>query len=198
MSIDFEKIEVGYMQENCYIVIDTDSKEGVIIDPGADALKISEWIDKNGIKVKYILLTHGHYDHTGAVDDLLSNYQVPLLMNKKDYDMIETNADVFGKINSQKPKRFINDGDEIYLGSSVIKCISTPGHSAGGMCFLTNDLLFAGDTLFYSSMGRWDLPGGDYNTLMNSIRNKLLVLPENTKVMPGHGPNTLIKNEKRY
>ncbi|GAA0177284.1 MBL fold metallo-hydrolase [Clostridium sediminicola] len=198
MSIDFEKIEVGYMQENCYIVIDTDSKEGVIIDPGADALKISEWIDKNGINVKYILLTHGHYDHTGAVDDLLSNYQVPLLMNKKDYDMIETNADVFGKINSQKPERFINDGDEIYLGSSVIKCISTPGHSAGGMCFLTNDLLFAGDTLFYSSMGRWDLPGGDYNTLMNSIRNKLLVLPENTKVMPGHGPNTLIKNEKRY
>lgn len=197
MSIEFVKIEVGYMQENCYIVLDNDTKEGVIIDPGTDADKISDWIEQNGIKVKYVLLTHGHYDHTDAVDELITNYNIPFLMNKKDYEMIVNNTQVFGKITSKTPERFIKDGDEINIGKNAIKCISTPGHSEGGMCFFIDDLLFAGDTLFCSSVGRWDLPGGDYNTLMNSIVDKLFVLPENTKVMPGHGPNTTIKNEKR-
>lgn len=196
MGAEFKKIEVGYLQENCYILIDCETKDAVIIDPGDEGARLSKEIDNMDVNVKSILLTHGHVDHTGAVDYLRSYYKTTLFMNKKDYEMIMNNTEVFGKITTDIPERFIEDGDEIHIGNTVINCISTPGHSPGGMCYLVHDLLFAGDTLFCSSVGRWDLPGGNYGTLMDSIRTKLLVLPDHTKVMTGHGPNTTIKNEK--
>ncbi|SHH38572.1 MBL fold metallo-hydrolase [Clostridium grantii] len=196
MSIKFETLEVGYLQENCYIVYDESSLEGVVIDPGDEENKIIATIEKIGVDVKYILLTHGHMDHTGAAEALLYKYNVPLLMNEEDYKFIKDNTQVFGEFKKYSTESFLKDKDEVIIGSSKIKCIETPGHSPGGICFLVDDYLFSGDTMFMSNIGRWDLPGGNYSTLVSSLRNKLYVLPEEIRVMPGHGPYTFIKAEK--
>jgi glyoxylase-like metal-dependent hydrolase (beta-lactamase superfamily II) len=196
MSIKYKKVEVGYLQENCYIVYEKESLEGIVIDPGDEENKIISFIERLNIDVKYIVLTHGHMDHTGAVEGLLSKYNVPLLMNEADYKLIKEKTEVFGQFKEYSTDKFLKDNEEIIVGSSKIKCIETPGHSPGGMCYLVDKYLFSGDTMFMENIGRWDLPGGSYSSLISSLRNKLYILPEEIEVMPGHGPNTFIKDEK--
>ena len=187
-------LPVGYLGANCYIVMDEESKECFILDPGGDANIIENEISKLEANVKFILLTHAHRDHMEAVEELYKLYEPKVLMHKEEEKYMELDNYVYGKMS--KIYNFVDDGEELYLGKKSIKCIYTPGHTKGGMCFLIEDNLFTGDTLFNGSIGRTDFIGGDFNEIINSIQNKLMNLPNNTKVFPGHGPSSTVIYEK--
>ena len=167
----------GMLQENCYVIVDEESKELAIIDPGSESERLSQAIDNLGGKPKYILLTHGHDDHVA------------------DEELIGKDKTVFGSI--RKSDKNVEDGDEIILGKSEIKVIHTPGHTPGGVCYLVDNKLFSGDTLFQGSVGRSDFIGGNHTELINSIKSKLVPLGSGVEVYPGHGPMSTIGYEER-
>jgi hydroxyacylglutathione hydrolase len=201
-SILFKKLPVGKFLTNCYIIADDASKEAAVIDPADDFQTIKQFIEMHNLKVKYILLTHAHGDHILALPELKAYTNAPIGLNIGDEDMlsnaninmsgeftrvpIETNADFY-----------LKDGDVLELGMTKVRIIHTPGHTKGGTCILFEKELMSGDTLFARGIGRTDLYGGSYNTLMNSIKTKLFILPEDTNVHPGHGSSTTILSEKR-
>ncbi|WP_139904400.1 MBL fold metallo-hydrolase [Clostridium thermarum] len=194
------RIPAGPLATNCYILIDEETKETAVIDPGGEAEKLIATLERNEAKVKYILLTHGHFDHTGAVMDLKNKYKAPVYVTKEDYDMIHSVAsELFnmegydGSINN-----FIYEATVFELGSTKIKCITTPGHTPGGVCFYFDNILISGDTLFNGSVGRTDFVGANHRILINSIKTKLMDLPEDTVVLPGHGEETTIGREKQF
>lgn len=189
-----KRIPAGVYAANCFILVDEDTKEAAIVDPGGDAEDLIEAIIKAEAKVKYILLTHGHMDHTGAVLQLKEKYKVPVYINKKDYDLMENGEYIYGNIGNTD--RFLDEGDIFKIGNIEIKCFCTPGHTPGGVCFLAESSVLTGDTLFAGSIGRTDLAGGDYDTIISSIKNKLMVLPDDTTVLPGHGPQSSIGRER--
>jgi hydroxyacylglutathione hydrolase len=190
-------IAVGMFAANCYFIMDEDTKETAVIDPGGDSEDLIEILDKMGALVKFILLTHGHADHTGAITEISSKYNVPIYINEKDQELMFNNAYMFGSIKGDNTLiKNICDDDKLCIGSTEISTVETPGHTPGGVCFIVEDNIFTGDTLFYGSVGRTDLPGGSYNTLISSIKTKLLVMPDNYTVLPGHGPKSTIKIEK--
>ncbi len=195
-----KRIPAGVYAANCYILIDEASKECAVIDPGGDAEDLVSFINEANVKVKYILLTHGHADHTGAVGNLSELYCVQAHINKYDGMYIANGEFMFGPLKYKGGiVELVMDleQDKVFkLGSLEIKCIETPGHTPGGICFLVGDKLFTGDTLFLRSIGRTDLSGGDFNTLIDSIKNRLLILNPETVVYPGHGPQTTIKYER--
>ena len=186
---------VGSYEANCYIIKDETSKEIAVIDPGANSGLLINEIEKLNGNVKYILLTHAHADHTGAVEDLVERFKAPVYINQKDEALIVKGEYMFEKITVDG---FIKDGDFFNIGDIKIKCIETPGHTPGGVCFYTPGYLFSGDTLFAQSIGRTDFAGGDFDEIIDSIKTKLFSLPEETRVFPGHGPETSIQNEKKY
>lgn len=194
---------MGAMGANCYLYACMESKKAALIDPGADGKRIYRWVLEKGLKVDYILLTHGHVDHIGAVDELRE------LLGKVAVGIHAGDAGMFtdGKLNLssyfgqglvlQKADFLLQDGQELVIGNQILKVISTPGHSPGGVCFLSSEGLFSGDTLFAGSIGRTDFPGGSSGQLLKGIKEKLLILPEDTRVLPGHGEETTIGEEKR-
>ena len=184
----------GQIQENCYIIMDEESKEIAIIDPGDDGYKIKSVIDSMGGIPKFILLTHGHFDHVGATEEIADEYNIPFYINKLEEQYINV-YDVFGRI--RKADGYLSDGDKVYLGKKQIISIYTPGHSKGELSYLVDGNLFSGDALFSGSVGRSDFEGGNAEELINSIKTKLAVLDEDTKVYPGHGPSSTIGIEKR-
>ncbi|AYD39856.1 MBL fold metallo-hydrolase [Clostridium fermenticellae] len=190
--MDIKSFAVGVYLANCYIITDDQKKETVVIDPGGDGELLSKEITGS---LKYILLTHGHADHTGAVAYLKDKFNAPVYMNEKDYKMIECGTFMYGDI-AKKVDKFIDDHDSFKIGNKIIKCIYTPGHTPGGMSFLVDNIIFTGDTLFLSSIGRTDFDGGDYDAIINSIKQKLMVLPDETIVCPGHGPKSSIGSER--
>ena len=167
------KIPVGYLEANCYIMFDQDSKDAVIIDPGDEAEKIILAIVKEKLKPLVLLNTHNHFDHTGA------NNEIKQKLNIKIY----------------RPEK--NEETKNFGSLPEVKFLLTPGHTRDGLCILAEGHLFSGDTLFASSVGRTDLAGGDFSQLMNSIKTKILTLPDDTIVHPGHGPDTTIEAEKK-
>ena len=173
-------IKVGDLQTNCYIVIDEKSREAVVIDPGDEASKILSAI--KDLKVRYIILTHGHPDHFGAMDVLKKATRAPLLMNSEDGWFF-------------KPDQELREGDEIRFGELVFKVLHTPGHSKGGICLYSDGFLFSGDTLFSQGCGRIDLPGGSREEMEKSLK-RLASLPDETQVFPGHDELTTIREEK--
>ncbi len=194
---------VGYLDTNCYIVSDGADRETVVIDPGAEAEAVLKHIEKNGLDVKAILITHGHNDHIGALHELNSRLNVPMLIHEKEAD--------YARVPLSDRKRFapgetvttfltLEEGDEIRFGDSVLRTLHTPGHTPGGACYYSeNDrICFSGDTLFSDGVGRTDFDGGDSRALMNSIRMKLLTMPDNVRIYPGHGPSSTIGAERRY
>ena len=192
-----KSVAVGAYQENTYFLIDEITKEAVIFDPGAQAELIFNIIERLNIKPKMILLTHGHFDHVGAVKEIKNKYEIPFYISKEDEDMRKIDDSLFGEI--PKVDGYLEDGDKLIFGNGKeIKVITTPGHTPGGICFLCEDILITGDTLFNGSIGRTDFTGGDFNTLISSIKNKLLGLGDNTKVYPGHGAESTIGYEKRH
>lgn len=189
-------IPAGIYDANCYILEDEESKQCAVIDPGgAPEILINEIKKIDGI-VKFILLTHGHADHTGAVVQLRNEYKCPVFINQKDFEYINKGVDVYGRP-EENGDSFLKDGELLSFGAINVKVIETPGHTPGGVSFLIGGAVFTGDTLFYGSIGRTDFAGGDYNELITSIKTKLVPLPDDTVVYPGHGPKSSIGFEKK-
>ena len=193
--------EVGPVDCNCYILFDEDSKEGIIIDAGGNADLILKSINENEIDVKHILCTHGHFDHLIALAELRQTISAPISIHENDkelYENMHVQSLMFGL--DLKPNPVINhsltDGEEISWSKYKIKVIHTPGHTQGGVCFLVENNLFSGDTLFEESIGRTDLPGGSLKQLLNSVKERILILPDDTIVYPGHGEKTTVLHEK--
>lgn len=189
-----KRIPVGVYSANCFILVDEETKETAIIDPGGDAEDLIKAVTNMEAKVKYILLTHGHMDHTGAVVQLKDEYKVPVCVNEKDYEFMENGEYVYSSIG--KVDKFLNEGDIFKIGNIEIKCFHTPGHTPGGICFLVENSVFTGDTLFAGSIGRTDFAGGDFDTIISSIKNKLMILSDDITVLPGHGPQSSIGRER--
>ncbi len=195
------KNTVGIMGVNCYILGDKDN--ALIIDPGSNADKISDVLNENGITAKYIVLTHCHFDHILAVEELMEKLGVKLIACQVEKEnLLRTDINYTNRY-SKKPVElkadlYVKEGDMIESGTFKFKVIETPGHTSGSMCLYCAEekILVSGDTLFYSSVGRCDLATGDETALVSSIKNKLFTLPENVVVLPGHGENTLIGFEK--
>ncbi len=191
-------IPTGMLQANTYLVCDETSRLGFIVDLGGYSRELKNIIEKNDIQIQYIVLTHGHGDHIGGVQEHLRDFpDAKVVCSRAEEKMLldpELNeAHHFGpeKV-SFKPDILVDDGDTLTVGNMTMKFIMTPGHTEGGMCILVDDVLFSGDTLFCRSIGRTDLAGGDFRTIMESIKKKLFLLPDETQVLPGHmGPTTI-------
>lgn len=199
MEYKIMKLVVGQLQENCFILFD-ENKDAFIVDPGASSEVIIEAIEKNSLNIKYILLTHGHFDHVGAVATLAKKFKAPIYLSKKDRKFLESPREVrassFGmEIEAADVDVFVKDGDEIPFSDSIIKVIETPGHTLGSVCYLFNNYLFAGDTLFNGSIGRTDFPESDHALMIESLK-KLKELDDDIYVLSGHGPESQISYEK--
>lgn len=196
---------LGEVQTNCYFVFREDTKDCVIVDPAAEPERIEELIQKMELKPGAILLTHGHFDHIMAVDAVRERYQIPVYAAEAERNTLaDESYNMAAMIGvsalSVQADHWLRDGDEIELLGQMVRCLLTPGHTEGGMCyyFPKAGILFSGDTLFRESVGRTDFPGGSMSVLIRSIREKLFVLPEAVQVYPGHGLITSIQNEKMF
>ena len=192
------KYVAGAYRTNVYLVYDEETKEAFIVDPGYEFPKIYDDIQTFGLKPMCILLTHGHGDHTGGIGLLKKTYpDIKLIASAKERKFLYNRSFSLGK-GGIRADIEVSDGDELEIGNIKLKFISTPGHTPGGMCILMDDILFSGDTLFRMSVGRTDLPGGDEKTLLSSVKEKLMILPDETVVLPGHMEETTIGIERRY
>lgn len=194
-------ITAGPLGVNCYLIGCEKTNAGAVIDPGDDAPVILDVIKKNNLDINYIMLTHGHVDHLAHLSKLKDEIETEFLMHQKDTFLLKglfAQALMFGLPNPGKPTpdRLINDGEEISLGELKIKVLHTPGHSPGSVTYFVEDKLFVGDLIFAGSIGRTDLPKGDYQTLIKSVETKIFTLPDETIIYPGHGPETTVGTEK--
>ncbi|MBI2850656.1 MAG: MBL fold metallo-hydrolase [Chloroflexi bacterium] len=196
-----ERLFLGAYVANCYVVWDEANQEAMIIDPGAGASEILKWLAEQGLKVKLIVLTHRHPDHIGAVKELKDATGAELAIHADDAprprgDRPPSLSPSFGGQPLPTPDRLLKDDDTIKVGSVRLKVIHTPGHTQGGICLLLDGILLSGDTLFNGSVGRSDMPGGNGQQLIDAIMTKLMTLPDDTLVLPGHGPETTIGAER--
>lgn len=197
------KMVVGEIEANCYILGCAVTKEGAIIDPGGSAEAIKSAVEEMRLTISAIVNTHGHVDHISANADIKEATGADLLIHEYDAGMLtdpvaNLSSLACRPVVSPPADRHLVDGDRVKVGSLVLTVIHTPGHTSGGICLAAPGYVFSGDTLFAGSIGRTDFPGGSLELLIHSIRAKLLVLPDTTAVLPGHGPNTTIKNEKKW
>lgn len=198
----FEGIPVGPMGVNCYIVGCEETKEGAVIDPGDDGRRIMAKAAQLGLKIKSIILTHGHFDHIMALDEVKEATGAQIMIHREDAGMLvdgrQNLSNMMGRPQSfSKADIELREGDTVKVGKVELRVLHTPGHTLGGICLVADGLVIAGDTLFEGSIGRSDFPGGSHGTLINSIKTKLLALPDETWVYPGHGPATTIGFERK-
>ena len=201
---NIRSLTVGIVATNCYLVWNKATGEGVLIDPGDEAERICSAIAEERVKLKAILLTHGHFDHILVAEELKDKYEVPLYASKAEKEMLENPQwNLSGMDEGVTLPEYIpvQDGDKLELLGKEWQVISTPGHTKGSVCyFVPGEIpyLFSGDTLFYESYGRTDLYGGSEVEIKKSIKEKLFCLPDETLVYPGHEEATTIANEKQY
>lgn len=181
---------VGMLLTNCYVVGQVETREAMVIDPGTDreteAKKILKEIESNGFKIKYIVNTHGHPDHTGGNKIFREATDAPILIHEYDAPMLK----------GPFADKLLHDGDSVQVEGIVLRVLHTPGHSPGSITLIGNDVVFTGDTLFTGSIGRYDLPGGSLKEIKKSL-TKLMILPDHMKVYPGHGPTSTIGEERK-
>ena len=197
-----KKIVVGRLATNCYLVICEQSKESIVIDPGGEPDDIASYCKDNELVVKYIVNTHGHWDHIDANKELKKMTAASIMIHKDDANkLLEADANLSlytgEECTSPEANILLQEGDIIEFGKESLQVLHTPGHSPGGISLLGPGLVFTGDALFAGSVGRTDLPGGSMEILIKTIRENLLNLPDETIVLPGHGPETTIGEEKR-
>ncbi len=198
-----KELVVGPLMANCFICGCSKTKEAVVIDPGGDANTILLSLADSKLKAKYIINTHGHFDHVSANGKMKDATGADILIHPLDAPMLEklsSNAAFFGVSveNSPPCDQTLEEGDTVSFGDITLKVIHTPGHTPGGISLYTNGVVFVGDTLFAGSIGRTDFPGGDFNTLISSIKTKLFKMEDDIRVFSGHGPETSIGTEKRH
>jgi glyoxylase-like metal-dependent hydrolase (beta-lactamase superfamily II) len=195
-----ERLALGPLQTNCWLASDDAGGPVLVIDPGGDARVLMDSID--GREVAGVVLTHGHFDHLGAVAEVIAATGAPLAIHKADAEGITdpagTGGALFGFEETAPPAdRVLADGDVVEAGELRLSVLHTPGHTPGSICLLGEGHLFSGDTLFKLGVGRTDFPGGSARELRDSIRDRLAPLPDDTQVHPGHGPDTTIDHERR-
>lgn len=196
-----ERIPAGVYAANCYVITCEETGKAAIIDPGGDAKDILKFIENQQLELSFILLTHGHGDHIGGVADILSLKKVPVYIHREDaYLLADADKNLSSFMSGPKIEveadRLLEDQEIIELGKLKLKILHTPGHTLGSICIFVEDVVFTGDTLFANSIGRTDLEGGSFKSIIQSILLKLFTLPDETKVMPGHGPASTISIEK--
>lgn len=197
-----DTLVVGPLQVNCYIVACERTKQALVIDPGDEGERILRALTASGLQLKTVVNTHGHFDHVGGNGLLVEATGAELLIHAADAPLLAKAGQHAAKYGlpasaSPEPSRTLAGGEALTVGELAVGVIHTPGHTPGGISLLVEGHLFAGDTLFAGSVGRTDLPGGSFETLEASIRDRLYVLPDATVVHPGHGPDTTIGREKR-
>lgn len=200
-----KQLVVGPFASNCFVVGSEKTGEGMVIDPGADAGTILKAVENLKLSIALIVATHNHVDHVGALRPVKDATGAPYAVHEADAESLVPAA--FGRMlgvvvggsikSAPKPDRLLRDGDTIEVGDLQFKVLHTPGHTPGGISLLCDHVVFSGDTLFNFGIGRTDLAGGSYESLMDSIARKLLVLPDETVVYPGHGPKTTIGMERK-
>lgn len=196
-------VVVGVWMVNCWFLVNEDTKEALVFDPGDEAERILDYVNQKGWKVSAILLTHGHSDHIAAVNELRQKTKASVYAYEAEKEMLlDMRLNMSDTMTSGgvtvEPDKLLHDGQDLTLSGIQLKVIHTPGHTPGGCCFYCEEAgcLFAGDTLFQGSVGRSDFPGGSMGNLIRSIKEKLFVLPDTTTVYPGHGGETTIAYEK--
>lgn len=200
-----ETLTVGPFQENCYVIGDEAAGEGALIDPGDEAARIALAVERTNLEIGWIIITHAHIDHVGAVAALVDEYACPVLMHAEAEPMLgqlPTQAMMMGLRFGKVPAvdRHIEDDEVLQVGGLELKALYTPGHAPGHLAFYleSENLVLSGDALFAGGVGRTDLFGGDMELLLRSIDERLMTLPDETRVLPGHGPETTIGNERAH
>jgi len=199
LPVILKVLEVSMFGTNCYLAACPETNEGVVIDPGAEGKRILNEINELGLKILYIINTHGHVDHIGANARLKDALNVPVLLHREDLGIYRNPGFGLGLVVGKQPPpdRYVQEGEHICFGNLTLQVIETPGHTRGGISLYMPGAVFTGDTLFAGSIGRTDLAGGSFSVLMQSIRDRLLPLPPGTRVYPGHGPESTIGEEVR-
>ncbi len=198
----FESVVVGPLETNCYIVYCPETRECAVVDPGAEASKIFRLVASNSLHPVTLLNTHGHIDHIGANREIKEKFDIPLCIHRDDEpilkNVLQSELSFFlGAQESPPPDQYLEEGETIKIGKFSLRVIHTPGHSPGSVSFLGDGFLLSGDTLFFGGVGRTDLPGGSWPELVNSIKTKILTMPDEMPLLPGHGPFTSVGQEKR-
>jgi len=196
-------VPVGPLSVNCSIVVDEESGEAIIVDPGSEGEKIIESL--NGLKPKAIINTHGHIDHTGQVGVIKEYFDIPFYLHKEDVFLLKDEiwqgfGSYVGAVPCPEPDEYIKEGDTVKIGTTTLRVLHTPGHTPGGCCFYIEerDILIAGDLLFRGGIGRWDLPGGNFEDIKRSLKRIFSMLPDETVVICGHNEETTIGDEKKF
>ena len=196
--MQIKKYKIGIIDNNNYLCWDENTKDAFLIDATANEQRIVDDIKSLGLNLRYIVLTHGHFDHTTGTKFFQTNFPEAKLVAGKKESKLLYDRDLSKGPGGIVADIWVKEGDELKCGDITLKFIETPGHTSGGICILCEKVLFSGDTLFQCSVGRTDFPTGDSDQLIESIRTKLFVLPDDTKVLPGHSEETMIGFEKRY
>ncbi|TAK29726.1 MAG: MBL fold metallo-hydrolase [Chloroflexota bacterium] len=199
-----ETLTVGAFAVNCYVVGDESTRQGMIVDPGDEPERIMALVRKLDLTITLIVNTHCHADHVGGLAAVKRATQAQFAIHQAEVPVLEHAPASAVMLIGQRmeplpqPEILLKDGDELTVGNLTFKVMHTPGHTPGGICLLHDDVCLTGDTLFNMGIGRFDFPGGNYNALMKSITQRLLTLPDNTGIYPGHGPHSTIGTEKNY
>ncbi len=204
-NMKMKQFVVGPVQTNCYVVINTETQECIVVDPGDKGDSIAYTLRNDGLKPVAILLTHGHFDHICGVNEVKKAFGIDVYVHERDSELIsdpEKNDSLMfiGKGVSVEADKLLHGGEQLDFAGFKIDVLHTPGHTPGSVCYYIKEkgVLLSGDTLFQMSVGRTDLPGGSMSSLVSSLKEKVITLPEDTVVYPGHGEATSIEVEKKY